>query len=256
MKDYLDTSRLKFSIDYSELKNSKGRTDCPRCGNRRRYYCYDCVIPIDHSPPHPKAQLPVKIHIIRHNSEKISKSSIIPFKMIYPNDVFLYTFTQPDRFNPQETEGTINPPLPPLVPNRTVILFPTEDSVTVKEMDPTLWEGVVDNTNGDRGIQNIIVIDSTWSTAMQVISKSIHLRNVDMHVKLGSQCKTIFWRHQRMGRECLATCEAVYVFLREIFDLSACRDSYDNRYDDVLFYYLHVPSIEPICTVDWSIILS
>lgn len=240
MEDFLDTSKIKFSKPFDELRDSPGRSVCPLCGNKRRYYCYDCIVPINHTPPKPDFSLPVKIHIVRHVSEKVSKSSIIPLKMVYPSDVFLYTFTQPDRFDPKVSEGSIDPPLPIFCPEKAVILYPSKESVTVREMDPKLWEGVVENKSGSRAITDVFVIDSTWSTATQVISKSSIFKEIKKHVKLGSDSKTIFWRHQKIGRECLATCEAIYVMLREIFASAPPKDEYDNRYDDVLFYYLHI----------------
>ena len=231
-KNYLDTSNLKFSVPFDELKSSPGRTVCTRCNAKRRYYCYECVEPIDHVPPNPETKLPFKIHIIRHRSEKPSRSSIIPLKMTYPSEVFLYTFTQPDRFKPEETEGVIEPPLPQNIDwNRAAILYPGKDAVSVEniftERDP---------------LTDVFVIDATWFTAEQVIKRSPELGNIKRMIKLGLENKTIFWRHQREGRECLATCEAIYVLLREVWDASSDME-YNHEYDDVLFYYLFVHSL-------------
>ena len=241
MADFLDTSKLRLTKDFTELRNSTGRSVCPVCLNKRKYFCYDCVIPLLHSPPEPVHALPLQIHIVRHNSEKVSKSSIIPLKLVYPKNVFLYTFTQPDRFDPSKKEGSIHPSLPTLDPERTAILFPSKDSVTVGNMDSKLFKGLVENeAESYSSIEHVIVIDSTWSTARQVISKTPELKHLKLHIRLGSDSKTIFWRHQKLGRECLATCEAIYVLLREIFDKASPGKVYDHRYDDILFYYFFV----------------
>ena len=174
------------------------------------------------------------MHIVRHNSEKASKSSIIPLKLTYPDDAKLYTFTQPDRFDKSKTEGTIDPPLPDLDWSRVAIIFPGKDAKTVDEGPDELWA-----PTSPTCIQHVVLIDSTWSTALQVIGKSPQLRQVPHMIKLASTNKTIFWRHQRIGRECLATCEAIYVLLREVWNKVESAP-YDRRYDDVLFYYIYI----------------
>ena len=235
---YLDTCALKFSQPLDQLHGVPERTLCPKCNARRRYYCYDCIVPIGHTPPVPLTRLPVQFHIIRHQSEKTSKSSIIPLKMTYREDVHLYTFAPPDRFNKDDKEGVITPPFPDNMDwTRAAILFPGTNAVGVNEMGDDQWEG-------ETAIEHIIVIDSTWSTALQVIQKTKNLKAVRHMIKLSSSNKTIFWRHQAIGRECLATCEAIYVLLREVWDRKGdAAGVYDRRYDDVLYYYIFIHSL-------------
>ncbi len=251
--NYLEVSELQFSQPLESVLSSAGsRVKCPKCNAQRKYYCYDCVIPLEHEPPRPKHRLPVEFHIIRHASEKTSKSSIIPLKLSYPDDVFLYTFKQPNRFDDTSTV-TMEPQLPEKIDwARTALLFPEKDvSKTVAEMDVALWELVDrnershcnDDKNASTCINRVIVIDSTWNTAMQVIKLAPGLCNVKHKIKLSSRNQTIFWRHQTIDRSCLATCEAIYVLLREIWDAKRTAVPYDHRYDDVMFYYVFVHSL-------------
>jgi DTW domain-containing protein YfiP len=243
-----DITQLKFSKSFDSVVSSgTSRTECPSCKRLRKYYCYDCVVPLCHEPPKPTQPLPVQFHIIRHNSEKPSKSSIIPLKLTYPDDVFLYTFRLIDRYD-EHSEGELIPNLPDDIDwDRTALLFPEKGvSKSVSEMDPGLF-----NTNGalagaatsSATITRVIVIDSTWGTAMQVIKRTPGLEKVKYRIQLSSQNKTIFWRHQTIDRSCLATCEAIYVLLREIWDAKDSKEPYDNRYDDVMFYYVFVHSL-------------
>jgi DTW domain-containing protein YfiP len=241
--NYLDVAQLEFSTSFDRLRSIEGRHKCPQCGMMRKMYCYDCAVALGHEPPQPKAKLPLRVIIVRHKSEKPSKSSIIPLKLAYPGDVELYTFTQPDRFDKSQTRGTIQPAFSPDIDwSRTAIVFPGESARTVHEFDRSIFN-IETDTHSNTCIQNIVLIDSTWSTAMQVIHKTPQLQSVQHMVKLGSTNQTIFWRHQRIGRECLATCEATYVFFRELFDACTPDTPYDGRYDDLLYYYVYIHTV-------------
>ena len=240
--NYLNTSELKFSKSFADLESQDGRSRCPKCNNKRKYYCYDCVVAIGHEPPKPPYRLPVQVHIVRHKSESRSKSSIIPLKLSYPEEVFLYEFTQPDRFDPSQREGTIEPAFSPNFDwNHTALLFP-EEGVS-KTLSEILNESNdTSSTTGIPIIRNIVVIDSTWSTALQVIKRTPQIRDIKYKIKLGEGNKTIFWRHQKIDRSCLATCEAIYVVMRELWDAKNI-SKYDHQYDDVLYYYVFVHSL-------------
>ena len=236
MTNYLEISSLKFSKSFTDLVSQDGRSRCPNCKNNRKYYCYDCVVPIGHEPPKPPHRLPVQIHIVRHKSERKSKSSIIPLKLAYPENVFLYEFTQPDRFDSSKSEGSISPSFSPDFDwEHSALLFPEE------HVSKTIGE-IVDKNQKPLKIQNVIVIDSTWSTALQVIKRTPGFGRIKMRIKLGEGNQTIFWRHQKIDRSCLATCEAIYVVMRELWDHTNT-ESYDARYDDVLFYYVFIHSL-------------
>ena len=242
--NYLDTSKLKFSKSTDDLLlDANSRKKCPNCNQPRKYYCYNCVIPLNHVPPTPPCRLPIQFHIIRHNSEKPAKSSIIPLKLSYPDDVFLYTFTQPNRFDQSVVWGELTPDFGDQFEwEQTALLFPEKGtSMTVNEMDPILWKGVVEGSPSETGIRNVIVIDSTWSTAVQVIKRCPKIATIKFKITLSPGNKTIFWRHQSIDRSCLATCEAIYALLREIFDLE--KRQYQNEYDDVMFYYVFIHGV-------------
>jgi DTW domain-containing protein YfiP len=244
MTNYLDTSKLFFSKSFSDLENQDGRTRCPNCNNKRKYYCYDCIVAINHEPPVPSHRLPVQVHIVRHKSERRSKSSIIPLKLAYPQDVFLYEFTQPDRFDSSANEGRIVPSFANDFDwEHTALLFPEEGVArTLSEiLHPREAEQSTNKTTPPV-IRNILVIDSTWSTALQVIKRSGEIRSIKHRIGLGEGNKTIFWRHQKINRRCLATCEAIYVLMREMWDATGTAQ-YDHRYDDVLYYYVFVHSL-------------
>ena len=60
------------------------RAKCPKCGKSMKFYCYDCIIPVTKSPC-PKLDLPLDVTVIAHPKEKVSKSSILPAKIVAPN---------------------------------------------------------------------------------------------------------------------------------------------------------------------------
>ena len=243
--NYLDLDSFKFSKNFDGLKAINHREKCPQCSMMRKFYCYDCGVPVSHEPPKPEHKLPLRVIIVRHNSEKPSKSSIIPLKLTYPNEVALHTFTQPDRFDKTQKIGTIEPPFPEDIDwSRTAIVFPGEHAKTVREFPKRMWPDISNPREVDEdAIRNIVVIDATWSTALQVIEKTPELKAVPHMIKLHSSNQTIFWRHQQIGRECLATCEAVYVFFRELWDWVEPDLAYDKRFDDILFYYIYIHTI-------------
>ncbi|KAG8179889.1 hypothetical protein JTE90_017421 [Oedothorax gibbosus] len=54
-----------------------------------------------------------------------------------------------------------------------------------------------------------------------------------------SSHKSVFWRPQRGKPEThLATVEALYYFVRDVFALSTSL-AYDGRYDNLLFFFRH-----------------
>ena len=73
---------------FDPLNKLEGRSDCPKCNAKRKYFCYDCVVPLNKDKNEvPRLDLPVDVLIVRHPKEKRSKSSVIPSGIISPDNV-------------------------------------------------------------------------------------------------------------------------------------------------------------------------
>lgn len=55
-------------------------------------------------------------------------------------------------------------------------------------------------------------------------------------VRLNSY-ETNFWRHQKVGKNCLATIEAIYYFYKE-YNM-ALTGKYNGEYDNLLYFFVH-----------------
>jgi hypothetical protein len=275
-RNYIDLDTLRFSATFASLERIKERSACPKCQHMRKFYCYDCVIPLLHEPPRGNS-LPIQIHIIKHAAEKSSKSSVIPLKLAYPENIFLYTFFQPNSKwttssgSSNENEGHLDPPLPAdLDLSRCAILFPLKGrSVGVEEAGSQFaWSSsawLAENTGNTshscnsvsasteiaapvkeessskshaNSITSIIVIDASWTTASQVFKVRPEFARIPSIIHLSSKNETLFWRGQSISRSFLSSCEAIYVFLREVFDFVNKNAVYDGRFDDLLYYYV------------------
>jgi DTW domain len=202
-----------FGLDLLRLSSfealtaaASARSQCSTCQRSRRFFCYDCEIPLIDSTKTPKVRLPVTVHIVRHAGESKSKSSVIPLKMVTDDDmVRLY------KYHP-----SFDATLPDLSPDDTVILYPSDDSLPVDQID---WSGV----------KNILAVDSTWTQTRAVLDqlRSDRFRKV----KLSSTYETKFWRYQDKPASCLATVEAVYLLLRDAFEATP------GQFDDLLWFY-------------------
>ena len=153
----------------------------------------------------PKVSLPLTVHIVRHAGESKSKSSVIPLKLVANDDVKLYTL-----------KTTSDSELPDLHPDNTVILYPSDDSVEVDQVD---WSPV----------KNLLVVDSTWTQTRAVLA---NLQSDKFtKVRLSSNYETSFWRYQSKPASCLATVEAIYLLFRDAFA------TYTGQFDDLLWFY-------------------
>jgi hypothetical protein len=72
---------LKLS-SFKPLEQMVNRVDCPKCAKSCKYYCCNCMISV--VEPTPRLDLPVAVTVIAHPKEKVSKSSIIPAKILAP----------------------------------------------------------------------------------------------------------------------------------------------------------------------------
>jgi hypothetical protein len=114
------------SFDSMEKLNESERGLCPKCKGKRKFYCYDCMIPVNDRSEIPQLELPVDVTIIRHPKEKKSKSSVIPSKILAPNNVeILHSLDAPDLITDKirseaETEEDVY--------DSVVLMFPTDDA--------------------------------------------------------------------------------------------------------------------------------
>jgi len=192
------------------MNNLKTRSNCKECGRSRKFFCYNCYIPVPELESLvPRVnKLPCKVDVIKHQMEGDAKSTAIHAAVIAPENVKIYTY--PD-FPDYETDG------------RVALVYPGEEAVAMTSL--TSKKGAE--------IEKLVFIDSTWSQAKHIF-KDPRLQGLPC-VMLRTR-NSVFWRYQR-GKpdDHLATIEAIYYAL---IDLDRCRDEiYDGHYDDLLFFF-------------------
>jgi len=95
----------------------------------------------------PRLNLPLDVTIIRHPKEKKSKSSVIPSKILAPDNVdILHTIDVPE----QRTElyGGAEDDY-----DSVVLMFPSDDAKNISDMPEEEL----------KKIKKVVLIDSTWS---------------------------------------------------------------------------------------------
>ncbi|XP_059143870.1 tRNA-uridine aminocarboxypropyltransferase 1-like isoform X2 [Physella acuta] len=105
--------------DWTFLDASGGRSNCPKCGKSRKYYCYNCLVPLPSlSAEMPKVKLPIMIDIIKHPSETDGKSTAPHAVIIAPEHVSIHTY----------------PCIPDYDPVKVVVVFPCKESLTLEDI--------------------------------------------------------------------------------------------------------------------------
>lgn len=220
--------------DFTILDTIEGRFNCSQCQRSRKFFCYNCYIPVgDLGEIVPKVTIPIKIDIIKHKKEIDGKSTAIHAAVLAPNQVRIHTY--PDIPDYSQEEGV-------------VLIFPSVESVTVaqlfernvrlckennfgypkghnvgtllkRRLDEVVEE-YTDDINGriytydNLPIKRAVFIDSTWNQS-RGIYKDERVRSLKP-VILQNRCSQ-FWRHQKGSpRWYLATLEAVHQFLLEV----------------------------------------
>lgn len=79
--------------DNKFLNDIEGRSVCEKCRKSRKFFCYNCYVPVHGLENRlPKIQLPVQIDIIKHSKEIDGKSTAIHTAILAPDHVNIYTF--------------------------------------------------------------------------------------------------------------------------------------------------------------------
>ena len=123
----------------------------------------------------PKLKLPCDVSVLRHPKEKRSKSSIIPSKIIAPDNVeILHTVDVPARIGVQDGEDK----------ESVVLMFPSEHAQEISSM----------STDDLKKIKRVVLIDSTWSQTKYYLRQDA-IKDLK-HIKIQTE-KTVFWRYQK-----------------------------------------------------------
>eukprot|EP00002_Diphylleia_rotans_P031288 TRINITY_DN6499_c0_g1_i2.p1 TRINITY_DN6499_c0_g1~~TRINITY_DN6499_c0_g1_i2.p1 ORF type:complete len:235 (+),score=33.47 TRINITY_DN6499_c0_g1_i2:95-799(+) len=136
-----------------------GRVKCPNCTRSCKYYCAFCMKPTCNLPV---VQLPIKLDIIHHPSERRQKSTAMHAAVMSPSAT-IYE----------------NPGFPDYDPETTLLLFPSKDSKLLEDIDLT-------------NCKTVVFIDSTWQQSGAIFRQD-RLANIPC-VKIHTY-KTAFWRY-------------------------------------------------------------
>ncbi|XP_076442146.1 uncharacterized protein LOC143281087 [Babylonia areolata] len=105
--------------DTSILDTTEFRHKCKKCSKSRKFFCNNCCSPNPHIQDKvPRIKLPVKIDIIKHQTELDGRSTCPQAVVLAPEDVTVYTF----------------PFIPDYDKEKVVLVFPGKDASTLKEL--------------------------------------------------------------------------------------------------------------------------
>ncbi|KAH8383879.1 hypothetical protein KR009_010950 [Drosophila setifemur] len=252
--------------DHSILDTIEGRHSCRLCHRSRKFFCYNCHIPVGELEELlPRLQLPLQVDIIKHKKEIDGKSTAVHAAVLAPEHVRIHTF--PDIPDYREEAGV-------------VLIFPSAKALTVPQLfERNVQLQIGDNYGLPKGhhmgtmlrrrmdevelpdgqdqdarekrswtldnlpIRRAVFIDSTWNQSRGIYAdeRIRGLRTVVLQNRLSQ-----FWRHQRGSpRWYLATIEAIHQFLLEVhinaWGLNAGYRGLDNLEITEGFHLLAVP---------------
>lgn len=117
--------------DHTILDTIEGRHNCRLCHRSRKFFCYNCYIPVGElADLLPQLELPLLVDIIKHKKEIDGKSTAVHAAVLAPEHVRIHTFPDiPD----YRTEAGV------------VLIFPSAKAATV----PQLFERNVQLQIGD-----------------------------------------------------------------------------------------------------------
>lgn len=148
-----------------------GRSKCTKCQKSRKYYCYNCCVPVPEIEGKvPKVKLPLKVDIIKHPSEVDGKSTAVHAAVIAPDDVTVYTYPcVPDYDDP----------------SKVVLVFPGEASITLADLAKKLEI----NTGNDRQYHKRKACDCKDDGVVCCAAVKVpRLKNEESNVSDGDMC--------------------------------------------------------------------
>lgn len=194
---------------FEPLHNLDARTTCPKCLLKRKFFCYDCHLPMDREPSHtPHLKLPIICDVVHYETEAQSKSTAVHAKVVAYESVKVHRF-------PSDS-------LEEWDPDETVVLFPSDDAVPVEELD-------------FGKVKRVVFLECQWHNAKRIL-RDERISKLK-HVKIGKY-ETRFWRWQNVGNECLATIEAIYYFYKEYVTATNPDKVYHGEVDNLLYYFV------------------
>lgn len=219
----LELTALEICTKMRNLELPPDRRPCSRCNKRSQYYCGDCCTSVVPELSTPLVHLPLTLDVLR-GAEEAGNKSTASHAPVLAEPVRLFKL------------GTDFPSYPD--PKRVLLLYPSPTSVAVSDLpDLTAFD-------------YLAVVDTTWVKVGRVFQMP-ELTAPFTHVHLGSY-KTLFWRHQPLGPQCVSSIESVYFFFRE-WEIEAAKRSllsaghplptdlstlYDGRHDNLLLLFM------------------
>eukprot|EP00898_Chlorokybus_atmophyticus_P001123 jgi/Chlat1/2010/Chrsp158S02322 len=193
---------------HTPLQACKERMPCPQCKKSRRFFCYDCLIPMTPGGAIPCVQLPCQVHVLI-SREVRAMSTGVHARLLAPHQVEVWDY---DSF-----------PVDNYDPKDTYLLFPSSDSITVAELP----QGTC---------KHIIAMDSKWKKAGSLVSDDPRLGKFP-RMRLCGPIRTAFWRPHTRGvtEEGVSTVEAIYFFCKQLHQ--STHHDVCHCYDDLLFYF-------------------
>ncbi|KAG2387683.1 hypothetical protein C9374_001277 [Naegleria lovaniensis] len=239
--------------------DSLPKVPCPKCQKNRKYYCYDCCIPlIDHPPTISK--LPLHCIIIQHKLERKTKSTAVQAKVVAHSSADLYEFPDIPSF---------------ITPSNSILVFPSKNAKQVRDLFKSSSHNAIssshntissshnnaqssshnnaqssshhnnENDINTSSLKYAVFIDSTWGQAKQIYRNELINR---LPCVIIEEKETLFWRYQKEGQKFLSTIEAIYYFYKEL--VQAMNETlskpmindeykYSENLENFLYYYIH-----------------
>eukprot|EP01104_Vermistella_antarctica_P017808 TRINITY_DN6389_c0_g1_i1.p1 TRINITY_DN6389_c0_g1~~TRINITY_DN6389_c0_g1_i1.p1 ORF type:complete len:308 (+),score=64.82 TRINITY_DN6389_c0_g1_i1:125-1048(+) len=188
------------------LYRTQDRSQCSQCGSTTKYYCVTCPRFLGPRDDFPLLNLPIKLDIIHHPTEKISKSTAVHASLLAPDHVRMLEF--PDEVPEYSEEDTL-------------LLYPKEGAPLLEELEDL------------HKYKRLVAIDSQWNRCFTMCSHPNFAKLKCVRIKSRT---TLFWRWQVKSPEYLATIEAIYYFYAD-YERALNNGNYDGKYDDILYLF-------------------